>query len=179
MFTPAIFALVAFCAVQIICAALNFGDGFMLSIIAAGAVFVMSYRQRALMELDRDKPELLTYRMPIHQAYSLTKEVLRTFRWGRRRWQITNANDTALSINAVSEWDDHSFKGNKLVAPEGTLFRQIILDVHVMPGSTPELANVELSWQVTSPVTRSECNSLQDYTKGAIKQVLEDNQGKN
>lgn len=178
MLIPLFFAIVAFVVAMAICGTLVPDSTLTISLFAAAAAFIASSRRIARINFDRDKPQMCIYRMPAPQAYSLIKEILRTFRWGKRKWFIQNANDNTLSIRAISEWDDYSFKEYKFLAPEGSLSRQVILEISSTVGSKPELANVELSWNIHSPLIRSECNGLQDFTKEAIKQVLEDSQSK-
>jgi hypothetical protein len=169
---PLTLATIAYLIAFVICEILAIRTAFIVSIVAAVAVFVVSYRRQVLINFNRDKPETCSYKVTAPQAYSLIKKTLETFTWSERRWQIKYSDPKTLSIMAISEWRTYSAQGLNLTGYERHLSRQVILDVKVSAASETGLANVELSWKITAELTRSECNALQDLTKKAIREVL-------
>jgi hypothetical protein len=173
---PIFAAVIVFFLVHGIFGALVPGSSIALSLVAACFIYFVSSKKVTQLNLQRDSAQTLSYHLPAPQAFSLVKKVVRTFRWGERKWQITDADETALTIRAVSEWKDYAFKDYKLLAPDGGLFRQVVLNVRVRQEFESGFANIEMAWMVNSPLVRSECDKLQNHTKSAIQQVLEDNQ---
>ena len=176
MLIPIALAVIVFLITLNILGPIMPGNSLTVSLIAGALIFIASRKRLEQIGFERDKTEIYTYNMPAPQAFSLIKKVLRTFRWGERKWQIADADETALTIRAVSEWKDYAFKDYKWLAPDGGLFRQVMLNVKVQQDLGTGLANIEMAWIVNSALTRGECDRLQDHTKVAIRQVLEDNQ---
>jgi len=107
MLIPLILAVVAFCIVQGVCMRIAIRSDLTVPIMAAVAVFIVSYCRQMLINFNRDKPEICSYKMQAPQAYALIKKVLETFRFGERKWQVADPDPIALSIRAISGWREY------------------------------------------------------------------------
>lgn len=171
-------AIFAFFGVEVFCyfAFYNLEVGFLPGLGIAALVFFLYRRYQSKQDYLADNPPPASFRMPAPKAYATVKRTLKRFHWGERRWSIPDSDPTDLSIHAVSEWHDRSWKGHPHLAPDGSLPRKVVLDVQIAKNKTTGAAEVHMQWQVYSPITRSETNDLQRYTSEAILEALQEAQ---
>jgi hypothetical protein len=152
----------------------NLETGFLPAIIVAGIVYCLVANQEQKIHRMLDNPAIESYDLPIGQAYAITKRVLKTFHYGKRRWRIEHLEKSTYSLAAVSEWQDYSWKENKILVPDGYLERKVILQIAFRRSYQTRLTELGMRWNVDSPLGRGECNELQSYTTGAIRKALMD-----
>ena len=143
----------------------------MFGIIGSGAVYLSIYFLENEANTKRDNPSNLVFELPAPQIFSIILSTLKTFRAGERRWVISEIDRNHYSIIAFSEWRDHSWrKYNHFLIGE-PLFRQLKLQLF-MQRKGYRLTELAIIWSVKSPLTRSECNALQNCTSQTIQDTL-------
>ncbi len=147
------------------------GD-LLLGLIGSGAAYLSIYVFEKGSNVEKDNPSNAVYELPPAQVFSLILSTLKSFRVGQRRWVISEIDRNHYSITAFSEWHDHSLRKYNRYLFDEPLFRQIKLQLF-MRRQAYCFTELAMLWSVQSPLTRSECNAVQDSTAQAIKAVLE------
>jgi len=156
----------------------NLETGFFPAIIIAAVSYWVAADTEQKLHTSLDRPAIETYDLPVTRAYAVIKKVLKTFRYGERGWRMPHDEKNSYSITAISEWKDYSMKDYKIVAPEGYLFRQVILQIALRRNSQTKLTELGMKWTIESPIGRGECNELQTYTTNAIRKALKEIESK-
>jgi hypothetical protein len=149
----------------------NLETGFFPAIAGAIAVYLFAARKEATLSDQADNPPNQSFRLPMPHAYAIIKDVLKHFRYGKRRWTIDDKRDS-YEINAISEWEDRSWKEHRILVPDGSLLRQVKLQIALRRNSQTELTELAMNWTIESPLNRNECNKLQGFTTQAILRAL-------
>ncbi len=152
----------------------NLETGFFPAIVSAGIVYWLAANKEQKIHELLDSPSIETYDLPVGQAYAVIKKTLRTFSHKERDWKIIHDEKSNYSITAKSQWRDHSMKDHKIVAPDGYLTRQMILQIALRRNSQTRLAELGMKWTMVSPLGRAECDEFQAYTTAAIRSALKD-----
>lgn len=168
------YALITFFAIEFWFFSIDHAiPGFIVSLVAACLVYFPLQEYVDKQNFEKDRPLTLTYQIPVPKAYAVIKKILRTFVIGERNWTLMDADKHGYNITAMCRWHDRSWRDFPLLAPDGMLFRQIILYIAIAKNSQTGLTDVQLHWSIDSPISRQECDALQYYTAQAIINGLE------
>lgn len=151
--------------------------GFFPGIAVAIAVYFLAARTEATLNNQADNPPNQMFKLPLQHVYAIVKDVLKDFRYGKRRWTV-NDKRYSYEIKALCEWEDHSWKAYPILAPEGFLLRQVALQIALSRNSKTELTELAMNWTIHSPISRNECNKLRDFTSHAILSALREAEAK-
>jgi len=140
----------------------------------AGLLFASWLRNK-----ETDSPKPIYFKMPAPRLYATVKKVLFKFRLMEYHFQIVEADSTTLSLRAVCEWRDRTFRTMPVIVPEGYVFGQVILDVQV--GTEPQrgCAYIQLAWRVLDGPFRAKGNLIQATLLRALNDALEQAQQSN
>ncbi|MBS1993478.1 MAG: hypothetical protein JSS83_23345 [Cyanobacteria bacterium SZAS LIN-3] len=146
---------------------------FKVFVFVVVAVVGLVFLIRKQHDRKLDSPERMYFRMPAPRLYALVKKVIFRFRLMEYHFQVVEADSTTLSLRTVCEWRDRTFRTMPLLAPEGYVFSQVILDVQV--GSDRERGSfLELSWIVLDGPLRAKGNLIQATLTRSIHEALAD-----
>jgi len=167
-------AILALFAVEFLAITTSLQVGLIPAIIISIVVYFIAQDREKILHAKLDNPPIENYDLPLPQAYATIKMTLKTFRDLDRKWNIVHDEKHNYSIMAISEWRDNSWRDHRNLVPDGSLFRQIILQVVLQRNNNTVLTEISMNWKIHSPLTRMDCNELQQQTTEAIRFALKD-----
>lgn len=142
-----------------------------LGLFSSAIIYLLATLYESQKNAKQDHPANIFYELPAPEVFSIVLSSLKTFRMGERRWNISEVDRNNYSIIAFSEWHDRSWREYKYLVPDELTFRQIKLQLAIRQQKLRQ-TELRIIWSVVSPLTRAECNALQDCTSGSIHNAL-------
>lgn len=141
----------------------NSFDVFLIGGAAAYAVFMLVDRQSEQVAEEKCLPGPLVKNVPLPHAFGLVQDVLGQFHMGNRFWLIQNKNLETRTISAlfIFKEDFGQFKLDRQV------FLTVRMDQHFQ-GRT----QVDLQWELNSPLNQGKANEVVEKTTAAIQAAL-------
>jgi hypothetical protein len=134
-------------------------DVIMTGVVLAGVIGLWYLNEEDNWE--RDNPPKIYLKLPAPLVYAAVKKEIQRLRLGEYHFQLVECDPTMLSLRAVCEWRDRSFRAHPLFAPQGYVFGQVLLDVQVCSDRESGMTSLELGWWVIDWPYRAKANLLQ------------------